>query len=350
MAAVDNAILDLLPKAKEAKQTVDLMNRVTMSFDVVLEKGADQIPKVKISVENSQPKLSILIDPQEFLPKLSLLKDEMMKLKNAIDGGRQYEMPVQHDPLYLMFDNDFLLGTATHWPEYLLYNLETDDEERMQDVKNAAVPYNNVGLLEVKWVPLAGPDEKDWANPPRDIESEDDLIGKSWSYRLEIKRAADLPVFCEMAYVSYDFFGETFTTEAVQQQTYSPVFDYTRVHHVGHVTKEFVDYLKGSIEMQIHITQHLDNPPDKIGTENAIVVESITSGEPKGYAHAAGKRPKSDAETKNEQLTAQLQEKTEENAQLQSKIAQLEARLLALEGSKKKGLNDAKALDETING
>ncbi len=71
MAAVDNAILDLLPKAKEAKQTVDLLNRVTMSFDVVLEKGTDQIPRVKISVENSNPKLSILIDPQEFLPAVA---------------------------------------------------------------------------------------------------------------------------------------------------------------------------------------------------------------------------------------------------------------------------------------
>jgi len=53
---------------------VDLLNRVTISFDVVLEKGLDQIPRVKVSVENSLPKLSILIDPQEFLPKLSLLK------------------------------------------------------------------------------------------------------------------------------------------------------------------------------------------------------------------------------------------------------------------------------------
>ena len=63
-------ISDLLPKLKEAKHTVDLLNRVTMAFDVVLEKGAEQIPKVKISVINSDPKLSILIDPQEFLPKL----------------------------------------------------------------------------------------------------------------------------------------------------------------------------------------------------------------------------------------------------------------------------------------
>ena len=53
--------------------------------------------------------------------------------------------------------------------------------------------------------------------------------GKPWTYKLEIKRAADLPVFCDLAYVEYEFFGETFTTEAVQQTTYSPVFDYTKV-------------------------------------------------------------------------------------------------------------------------
>jgi hypothetical protein len=110
MASVDNQILDLLPKVKESKQTVDLLNRVTMAFDVVLEKGTDHIPKVKISVENSNPKLSILIDPQDFLPKLSLLKDEMMKLRAAIDANRAYELPERHDPLYLMFDNDFHLG------------------------------------------------------------------------------------------------------------------------------------------------------------------------------------------------------------------------------------------------
>ena len=69
--------------------------------------------QVKVSVENSEPKLKILIDPQEFLPKLSLLKDEMMKMKSAIDASRAYELPERHDPLYLFFDNDFLLGTGT---------------------------------------------------------------------------------------------------------------------------------------------------------------------------------------------------------------------------------------------
>ena len=275
MAVVDNSILDLLPKTKEAKQTVDLMNRVAITFDVVLEKSSssDGVPRVKISVENENPKLSILIDPQEFLPKLSLLKDEMMKLRSAIEAKRDYEIPERHDPLYLMFDNDFHLGTATHWPEYLLYNLETDDEEKMQDVKNAAVPYNNVGLLEVRWVPLAGPNEEDEGKPVLDVESEEDLLGKPWTYRLEIKRCADLPVFCELAYVSYDFFGESFTTEAVQQMTYSPVFDYTKVHHIASVTPEFIKYLKGSIEMQIHVSQHIE-PPQVLAIQ--MYIHSLT--------------------------------------------------------------------------
>lgn len=177
MAVVDNTILDLLPKTKEAKQAVDLMNRVTMTFDVVLEKGTDSIPRVKINVENSQPKLSIVIDPQEFLPKLSLLKDEMMKLRAAIDAGREYELPERHDPLYLFFDNDFHLGTATHWPEYLLYYLETEEDEKMIEVKNVAVPYNTVGLLEVKWTPLAGPEESDEGKPLPEINEEEQLIG-----------------------------------------------------------------------------------------------------------------------------------------------------------------------------
>ena len=87
------------------------MIRRSKNFNIsIVNAGNDQIPKVKISVENSHPKLSILIDPQEFLPKLSLLKDEMMKLRTAIEAGRDYEVPERHDPLYLMFDNDFLLG------------------------------------------------------------------------------------------------------------------------------------------------------------------------------------------------------------------------------------------------
>ena len=355
MSAIDNQILDLLPKTKEAKQTVDLLNRVTMAFDVVLEKGQDGVPRVKISVQNEEPKLSILMEPAEFLSKLSLLKDELMKLRTAIDSGREYECPERHDPLYLMFDNDFHLGTATSWPEYLGYALETEEDELMQEVKNAAVPYNNVGYLEVQWTPLAGPNEEDVDKEVADYEP-DDLLGKPWTYKLDIKKATGLPVFCEMAYVSYDFFDETCVTEAVQQNTYSPQFDYSRVHHIPSVTPEFVTFLKsGKLEMQIHITQHIDVPGDRIGTNNAIVVESIKSGEPKGYSATGASRPQSEADKKVESLTTQLAQVTDENAALKARIAELEAKITEMGGEipeKSKiaqNLQQAKIVDGALN-
>jgi hypothetical protein len=46
----------------------------------------------------------------------------------------------------------------------------------------------------------------------------------------------------------------------VEQTTFSPVFDYKKVHHIPCVTPEFVKYLKGAIEMQIHVSQHIDPP------------------------------------------------------------------------------------------
>lgn len=214
-----------------------------------------------------------------------------------------------------------MVGTATHWPEYLLYNLETEDGEVKQDIKNAAVPYNNVGLLEVKWVPLAGPEEADegtalarnlftqtnvtvvtkmttimmlltmttmmlmhmavhtdyiTGKALADIDSEEDLLGKPWTYRLEIRRSADLPVFCAMAYVSYEFFGENFTTEAVEQTTYAPVFDYKKVHHVPNVTKDFMAFLKGSVEMHVHVTQYIEPPKVDIDIDRCSLCCSLS--------------------------------------------------------------------------
>ena len=363
MAAVDNNILDLLPKTKEAKSIVDLLGRVTMSFDVILEKGADHIPKVKISVENSDPKQSILIDPQQFLPKLSLLKDEMMKLRGAIDGNREYQLPEQHDPLFLMFDNDFHLGTATHWPEYLIYNLETDESEKMQDIKNAAVPYNNIGLLEIFWKPLFGPNPEDENKAAKDIENEEDLLGKPWTYKLFVKQAVDLPIRCVMAYIEYDFNGETYMTEVADHSdsaTFTPKFTYSHVHHVPKVSPEFLQFLKGSMEFRVHVTQFVERPKgdlEIIGTNNTVVVDSIKSGEAKGYDAVGGgtKRPKSDAELRCDKLSEALGQALEENSDLKEKIKALELRIAVLEGKSgdsgiKDKFNDAKLTDSIVNG
>ena len=145
------------------------------------------------------------------------------------------------------------------------------------------VPYNTIGLLDVVWTPLAGPNDEDAGKDVRDIDSDDDFLNHPWHYRLDIKRACDLPVFCEMAYIQYTFFGEQFTSEAVQQTTFSPVFEYSKIHSVNNATPEFLEFLKGSLEISVHVTQHIDTPNDRIGTLNDIVRESIRTNEPLGY-------------------------------------------------------------------
>jgi len=349
MEEVDKAILEMFPKAKEAKALVDLLNRVTLTIDVILERGADRIPRVKLSVKNSIPKMTILIDTAEFLQKLVLLQTEMNKLRNAIEAKRDYELPQQHDPLFLMFDNDFHLGTSIHFPEYLLYNLETEDDDCMHEIKNSAVPYNTIGHLELRWKPLGGPNEEDVNKKILDINDEEELLGKPWTYRLEIKRAIDLPVLCELAYVEYKFFGETFTTEVVNQTTLSPIFDYSQIHHIPSVTKEFIDFLKGKIEMKIYITQHIPIPKDTIGTNNPIVVESISTGVAKGYELI--QENKTEIEIRCEQLAFALAKANEESATLRAKVTELETKLQSLDKTpvKKSMLLDAILTDSVIN-
>ena len=339
-ALLDNTIMELLPKTKEAKEIVDLMNRVSMSFNVVLEKNKDgSVPKPKIEVKNSQPKYQINIDPQEFLPKLGILRDELMKLTSAIEDGRDYEIPTAHDPIYLMFDNDYLLGVATSWTELLLFNMDTDVEDMQQEIKNAAVPYNTVGLLKVVWTPIGGPEEADSEKELLEINDENEVnkwIGEPWTYKLEIVMASDLPVLCEQAYVEYTFNGEVFTTEVIQTKSFSPEFNYSHIHHVPKVTEEFIEYLQTcQLEMKVHITQAIKEPKDQVCTTNEIVKESISSGDPKGYDHVTGiDKPKSEVELKCEQLQGALGAALQENEILRLRVAELEARVSTLEAEK----------------
>lgn len=116
----------------------------------------------------------------------------------------------------------------------------------------------------------------------------------------------------------------------MQQTTYSPVYEYKKIHHVPQVTQAFIDFLKGSIEMQIHVTQHVENPPDKLGTTNDIVVQSIKTNEPMGYQSSGAARPPSDAEIRCQALTVQLQQAQTDNGQLLERIAELEKTIVLM--------------------
>ena len=140
----------------------------------------------------------------------------------------------------------------------------------------------------------------------------------------------------------------------MQQTTYSPVFEYKKVHHVPVVTQAFLDFLKGSIEMQVHVTQHVEPPADKLTTANAIVVESIKTGVPVGYDHAALSRPKTEAEVRCDALAVQLQQAQADNAVLLERVQELEKKIVELGAEVPKSalrdrLNNVKVLDGAIN-
>ena len=86
---------------------------------------------------------------------------------------------------------------------------------------------------------------------------------------------------------------------------------------------------------------------------NAIVVESLITGEAKGYEHEGTAKPKNEFEIKCDVLLLQLKEKTSENALLTDRIAQLELVVSQLEGQNQgvRGkLKDAQLTDNVVNG
>jgi len=67
----------------------------------------------------------------------------MMKLRGAIDAGREYELPERHDPFYLMFDNDFLLGESfarVREPTNLARGIESQDQHLSPQLRERFSP------------------------------------------------------------------------------------------------------------------------------------------------------------------------------------------------------------------
>ncbi|KAF1318464.1 Kinesin-like protein, partial [Globisporangium splendens] len=281
----DQELREVLPKIVELQQIVKALNRDVLSFETALqsssvdEKNSGGIPKVKVKVYNMATDETIFLDVFEFVKAHALLKDEVAFLKNAIMNDREYESPEGHDPITLLFDNSFHVGSATTFPEYLLYNLEADPEESYLSIKLAVSPFNTIGKLEVLWIPLSSPDiEKHNEDDVMDVEGPSDLLGKPWTFKIQIKGATGLPLITDLVYCQYEFLGELFTTETVEQNTRSPVFNYEGIHHVSCVTQQFVDYLQNTrIEFQIYVNPYiLDPPKDKISTKNPAIYAQLS--------------------------------------------------------------------------
>ncbi|CAM9419699.1 unnamed protein product, partial [Phaeothamnion confervicola] len=175
-------------------------------------------------------------------------------------------------PRQLLFDNTFHLGTGISFPEFMLYNLETDADERRIDIKNVSAPYNSIGALEVSWKPLGGVDESAWANEIADVEDPAQLVGRPWTYRVSIVGATGLPFMVDHAFVQYQFDGQVYTTETIEQATHNPEFNYACIHHVEHVTEAFVASLKRPLQFNVWVSPYVVHTGEPVSTSNPRVL------------------------------------------------------------------------------
>jgi len=300
-------------------------DRDLMTFEPALMRSVDSnTVKVTVKITNKKNNEEIVLGETDFAGAASLLVDEKFKLQMALENDDEYAVPDAHDPITVMYDNNcFHLGTAVLYPEYLLYNMETDPDDISTQLKKAVSPYSPVGLLIVEWAPLGSEDE-DADVDPLDIENPSDLLGKPWTGKLSIKKAVDLPVMVDQAYIQYEFWGadgkETFTTENVSERTHSPTWEYTCVHHVPVCTQEFVDFLSSQWHVHIFVSPYMKVKTNPISTSNPTVrkmfgyIDSDTKGRGGGGGGDIDK-------------DARIAELEKENKDLRVQIADLQKQL-----------------------
>jgi len=253
-----------------------------LSFEVSIRRSTDdgKTPTVKVSVHKRDTNEHILIEPYQFIKGVSTLRDERTRLRLALENKREYTSPVEHDPIRLFMDHTTIYGTAIAFPEYLGYMLDTDDDERYVTIKSAA-SQRQVGKLEVIWTPLNGPDDDTRLDDEDSfIDKPEEMLGKPWTYKVEIHGASGLDLMCSRAYVQYMFNGDLFATERIDKDTHSPVFNYSCIHHVESVTPEFLKYLNEPMNFHVYVAPYIEvKDGDQPSTSDPVVVAMLTGNE-----------------------------------------------------------------------
>lgn len=279
-------------------------------------------------------------------------------MKLALENGREYTSPEAHDPVRLFMDHTTTYGSAIIFPEYLQYQLETEEEEQYVAIKSAMALDQNVGKLEIVWSPLASPDNADTPGDEMFNDTPEELLGRPWTYRLEIRGASGLDIMCSKAYVQYKFFGELYETLTIDDATFAPNFGYAYVHHVESVTQEFLNFLDKPMSFHVYAAPYIKvKDGDQPSTSDPVVVSRIT-----GRAMDIPSLDKMDEKTLRKHATAMektIAEKDRALREAQEKINALTKRLqdnvkeiAQLKGSSSTGGNLAgvKAADAVVNG
>jgi hypothetical protein len=289
--AIHQELLDLVPKIKEMTSILKLLHRSFLVCEATMQDSLSTdftgVPIVKVKVVNQSSGEQIVLDPFEFVKGHTVLNDEVAFIKGALAAHNDYVAPDYHEPVTLLFDHSFQLGTAIFFIEYLIYLFPSEDEDTEQAISNVVSPHQDVGKLEVAWVPLAD-EEDDGTKDLPEVGDPKELIGKPWTYMIKITSASQLNQMCKSAYCQYEFNGETFTTETIESETKAPKFEYEFIHHVDSVTQEFIDWLQRPFHINVFVTPYVSSPPhDKISSNNESIVANITGKKPSLEGKAA---------------------------------------------------------------
>merc|ERR1712032_1432729 len=170
-------------------------------------------------------------------------------------------------------------------------------------------------------------------------DSKEELIGKPWTARLEIRGASGLEIMCSKAYVQYKFFGELFETLRIDDATFAPNFNYSFIHHIESVTQEFLDFLDKPMSFHVYAAPYIKvKDGEQPSTSDPVVVSRITGRALDTPAVDEKDKTIRGQQEKISNLTQLLRERTEELEKLKG-------------GSSISGdIAGAKAADAAING
>ena len=261
----------LLSQVQEVKKCCYQLNRETLRFEAESQH---------VVVRKAGSKDSWTIHPVDFYAASAILKDECTRMRLALEDDYEYHSPPAHDPTRLFMDGTYNYGTARIFTEYLQYQLETEEHDRMVTVKNSQM--QTVCQLEIMWTPLASPDDLNSA-PSQEMYNDtlDAIVGNPWTYKLEINRLTGLDAEWSDPYVEYTFWGETFGTESsstLADSGYS--FNYVHVHHVELVDRDFLNFLEKEFTFEVYATRRTRMPPAPVpSTDDPIACSRILGRE-----------------------------------------------------------------------
>mmetsp|Transcript_44335 Transcript_44335/g.70930 ORF Transcript_44335/g.70930 Transcript_44335/m.70930 type:complete len:1024 (-) Transcript_44335:657-3728(-) len=345
--AIDETMIEMVPVLAKMNDMCGKVGRSMLNFKLSLQQPKVDLPFVKVQVTNTETDTVVFLDPFEIQSNMNILADQIRMLKT----NDEYTVPEEEEIVKLLFDCSYQVGSCTNFLMHTPLLMETDQDDRELDVMKSVIPYNKIGTLDVFWRPMVSPDDE---SEPEEVVDADDLIGKSWTYKLEIGKLKNLPTPIAEAYIVYEFNGQRYVTDAVEAPNASREVDleYSEILHVDVVDAEFLAYLdEVEFKFEVFIKPYVSCKLRPLSTSDAALCKNL------GITVSIENDPVAQVEAlkkENAELLKQLellrQEKYEEAykrhvAQLEDKIAQLESGPSKV----KQKLADAKSVDSKLN-